>query len=193
MLKRFGVVAIALLFSAQAEAQMNPQQHMMDHGSMQMEMMQGEMGANMMMQSGIASPGMILKVADQLDITADQRTRLEALQTSLAASVKPHMEAAMMGHQQAAAALKSDRPDIKAYESALETAMTHMTQAHVATAAAGLEARAVLTAEQRTRLASAAHMMGGMMGDMMDGKMSDMMGHGMRGGGAGMVHNPTSR
>lgn len=189
----FSILALALLLAAPARAQQDPRHHMMGqgmmhegmgmmHGGMDM-MMQGGMG---MMMSGLPTPGMILHAADELDLTENQRNRLETMQAELIAAIQPHMQAAMDAHGQAAAALGAEPVDMTGYEAALETAMQEMVRAHVAQARAGVQARNLLTAPQREKLEGAVGMMHGMMGGM----MSEMMGHGMMGGGTGggMMH-----
>ena len=88
--------------------------------------------------------------------------------------------------------MSTGTPDLEAYEARLREATSHMVQARVAMARAGVEARQVLTPEQRDRLSFARQMMremrpgtmgGGMMGQgMMDG---GMMGQGGGDGSGG--------
>lgn len=146
------------------------------HGQgMDMEGMQGQMGPGMMgsMQAG---PGMILRSAEALELTPDQTERLEALQERTHSEHQEHMQAAMAAHQEAAAALEGDAPDLEAYSAALGEAADHMVVAHVAMTRASLEARAILTPEQREKL-------GEIMGDM-----RGMHGGTMHGGSGGSGH-----
>lgn len=143
------------------------------HGQMEgmgMQGMQGQMmGSGMMGSMGAmhAGPGMILRSSEALGLTPAQTEQLEALQERVRSGHQQHMKPAMAAHQTAAAALEGDAPDLDAYSAALNEAADHMVMAHVAMTRAALEAREVLTSEQRDKL-------GQLMGDM----------HGMHGGAA---------
>lgn len=190
--KAIVTVAVALLVSAQAVQAQAGHQHgqpaqdstrMMGHGMMCMGMMGGgDMGMGMAMMSGAPSPAMILRAADALALTAEQKTRLEALQTQSSEAVQPHMQQAMAAHHEAVQALQGDAPDLVAYESALKEAMNHMAAMHVESARAGVDARAVLTPDQRMELTNATTMMRGMMcgesGGMMMQHGRGMQSHG---------------
>jgi len=139
-------------------------QGMMGGGMMGPEMM-GMMGQGMgMMATGGPGPAMILRMGDALNLTDEQRSRLEAIQTEYSDSVEPLMSGAREAHQNAAAALEGDSPDIEAYDRALREGADQMVQAHVAMARAAAEARDVLTEEQREGLDGGMQMMQGMMG-----------------------------
>lgn len=135
-------------------------QGMMGSGMMQM------MGQGMgMMATGGPGPAMILRMEDALDLTDDQVARLEEIRQEFSGSQQQHMNAAMSAHQNARQALQGGDPDFDAYEEALQEASTHMVQAHTAMARAAIQAREVLTAEQRDRLQEGMGMMQGMMGE----------------------------
>jgi hypothetical protein len=126
-------------------------------------------------------PAMILQHREQLGLSADQVTRLESIQAPAAAA--SHMQPAQAAHQAAAALLKTPSPDFSAYEAKLREAANHMVLAHTAMARAAVQARAVLNADQRTRLESAIrdmqHGEGGMMQHGEGSMMSCMMMGGM--------------
>jgi Spy/CpxP family protein refolding chaperone len=126
---------------------------------------------------------------DELSLTAEQKTRLEALRTQSSEAAHPHMQQAMAAHQKAVQTLQGDSPDLVAYESALKEATNHMTAMHVASARAGIDARAVLTPDQRMKLTNATTMMRGMMCGESGGMM---MQHG-RGMQSHSMHSRTNR
>ena len=168
MAKRMWALGLGLLFvvsgctSAQAGGIPGPpsvtatgmmgQEEAMDMG----QMMQ-------MMSEATSGPGaaMILRMGEALDLTDEQRTQLQAMQTEDSDSAEPFMAAIMEAHQNAAAAVEGDSPDFGAYERALRQAAARMVQVHVAMARGAVEARDVLTEEQRQQL---MQMMQGMMG-----------------------------
>jgi Spy/CpxP family protein refolding chaperone len=148
-------------------------QGMMGGGMMGPEMM-SMMGQGMgVMTTGGPGPSMILRMGDALNLTDEQRSQLDAIQTEFTDSVEPLMAGAREAHQNAAAALDGDSPDLEAYERALREAADGMVEAHVAMARAAAEARDVLTDEQREGLEGGMQMMQGMMGG------GGMMGSGM--------------
>lgn len=190
--KAMTTLGLALLVYAQAVEAQAGHQHdqqvqdstrMMGHGMMCMGMMGGgEMEMGMTMMSGMLSPAMILRASEGLALTAEQITRLEAMRTQSTEAIQPHMQQAMTAHQRALQALQGDSPDLSAYESAVREAANHMGLMHVAAARAGVEARAVLTTDQRARLTHAMTMMRRMMGGGSGGMMMQQ-GRGMQSGG----------
>jgi Spy/CpxP family protein refolding chaperone len=156
-------------------------------GMMQMMQMmgQGMMGEGMMdmmgqgmgmMATGGPGPATILRMGGALSLTEEQRTRLQAIQTEYSDAAQPLMSAVIEAHQEAAAALEGDSPDLAAYERALREGADRMVEAHVAMARAAAEARDVLTEEQREQLEGGMQMMHGIMGQGQPG----MMGPGTR-------------
>ncbi len=137
-----------------------------------MEMMGQGMG---MMATGGPGPAMILRMGEALDLTDEQRTQLQAIQSEYSDSVQPLMAEVMEAHQDATTALEGDSPDFRAYERTLREAADQMVQAHVAMAQAAAEGGHVLTEEQRQQLQGSMQMMRGMMGQGQSG----MMGPGM--------------
>lgn len=130
---------------------------------------------------GGVSPAMLLGHADALNLSADQVQRLEALRDQAAGPA--HMHGAMAAHRQAAELLQAERPDLAAYEAKLREAADHMVQNHTTMARTAVEARAILTPEQRTKLASLDHAAMGHSGGHGQGAM-----HGA--GHAGMMNCP---
>lgn len=185
MIKRFAaVVALLLLASTAAEAQMPPRMHdqvadtvpsmemargmlmggMMGQGMMgsgMMRMMGGGMG---MMATGGPGPTALLRMGDSLELTGEQVSALESMGADLQSQVQGRMTAMMTAHQAAAAALDSETPNWEAYEGNLETAADIMVRTHVMMARTARDARDVLTPEQRETLdTSGMEMMRGMM------------------------------
>jgi Spy/CpxP family protein refolding chaperone len=201
MNRTIATLAVALTVSTQAvQAQVMHQHagqdtsHMMGQGMthqgmMGEGMMQGMMPMQMMrdmdmgmIMAGVPAPAMILGAAESLNLTDAQKTRLEALQKQFTETVQAHMQEAMVAQHRAAQTLGGDKPDVSAYESALKDAMNHLIMARVASARTSLDARAVLTADQRSKLMSLSNMMHGMIGGMMDGMMGQhRQMHGMSG------------
>jgi Spy/CpxP family protein refolding chaperone len=174
-----GLVLIASGLSAQARgvpgqpSDMVPDMMGQGMGGMMQMMGQGMMGGGMMqmmgqgmgmMATGGPGPAMILRMGDALELTDEQRSQLEAIQSEYSEAVQPHMGSMMEAHQNARAALEGDSPDFDAYEEALQEGADRMVDAHVAMARAAAEARDVLTEEQHQRLQSSTQMMRGMMG-----------------------------
>ena len=148
--------------------------------------------------TGLTSPEMLLRMADPLGLTQEQIDRLSAIRDARGASEDE--EKALEARRKAITSLQGETPSISAYEQGLREAAAYMVAAQTAVAQAALEARAVLTPDQRSRLdmglqmmryMMGSGMMGGMTGSgMMDsGVISGMMGSGMMGGttGSGMM------
>lgn len=159
-----------------------------------MSQMQGMMGAAMMghgMMMGAAGPGMLLRVKGTLDLTDAQVSRLEALQQKLSQEHEQHETAAGEAQRAAAEALSAEQPDLAAFQARLQEAAGHRVQAHVAAARAAVEARAVLTDEQRAKLHSGMAMMRDIMCSMMGGEAQTPEGSppGGDGAGSGAAHS----
>lgn len=164
---------------------MQGQPGMMQGGMMQMMRgMHGQQGMMGGMMGMAAGPGVILGLRESLELTEDQVTRLEALRESTRQQMHGHMMEGMQTMRSAWELLDSDSPDLDAYEARLREASDHMVLAHTAMARAAVEARELLTADQRERLELARSMMQEMrQGEMPQGMMEDggMQGH-MQGG-----------
>jgi len=161
------VTMAAALMAAPAMAQdqrptMTPMTHA--QGGM-MEMMMGGMMAM------TDSPDLILKLRESLELSESQVQRVKAIQESAHSGMQQHMMPAMQGMQAAMKLLEAPAPDFAAYEAELRKAANHMVLAHSAMARADADARQVLTAPQRERLAFARKIMA----EMKDGMMKDSM------------------
>lgn len=131
-------------------------------GSGMMAMMGQGMG---MMATGGPGPMTLLRMEDVLELTEEQIERLEALQERFRENTTSHVSNMMSSHQAAAQALEGDVPDLETYQQRLQAQANIMVQFHVAMARAVMEAREVLTPEQRERLRTEGpQMMDGMMG-----------------------------
>lgn len=169
---------------------MQGQAGMMQGGMMQMmQGMHGQQGMMGGMMGMAAGPGMILRLQESLELTEDQVTQLEALRDSAAQQMRQHMMQGMQTMRAASELLDPASTDLEGYEAQLREASNHMVLAHTAMARAGVEARELLTAEQRERLELARSMMMEMrQGEMPQGMMEDggmqgdMQGGMMRGG-----------
>lgn len=130
----------------------------------------GMMGMGMMGMMG-TSPAALLGAADRLELTPEQTSRLEELAQRAEQDLQQHMQPVMDAHARAAEALQGEAPDLQAYEQALHEASGRMVQAHVAAARTAVEAREVLTPEQREQVQESAELMGQMVcGQMMHGQ-----------------------
>lgn len=95
---------------------------------------------------------LLLEHREALSLSADQVSRLEAISDRTQAIGAEHMQPVRAAHMRAVELLRADSPDFDEYEDALEEAAEHMVEAHVAVVRASVEARQVLTAEQRATL-----------------------------------------
>jgi hypothetical protein len=154
--------------------------HAMMGGS---DAMMGGGGMKGMMQGMGPSPAAVLGAAERLELTLEQQSLLGSLAETTREAHQDHMQAVMVAHQKAAEALKTDAPDLDAYERSLQEAAGHMVQAHVAMTRGSLSAQAVLTQEQRAELKDGMALMGSMMcgmmgeGAMMNGQPGEDGGH----------------
>lgn len=146
-MRKLSILAVAaLLGSAPAAAQVEGN----DEQQMQMMHAQGMQHCTAMM--GGPPPHLLLQHREALELSAEQVTRLEALQERARETAMPHMQPAMQAHMAAAELLKGDSPDFEGYEAGVREAADHMVLAHVAMARVAVDARGVLTAEQAGRL-----------------------------------------
>ncbi|MBT8461558.1 MAG: Spy/CpxP family protein refolding chaperone [Gemmatimonadetes bacterium] len=172
------------------QERMSEQAPDMSRDMMHHDMMQSGMpGMMQMMQSMHARDGMmggptlILRLEGALELTESQVERLKAIQEAAQADMRQHMMHGMMEMGGAQTLLDGDSPDLDAYEAKIKEAANQMVQAHARMATAAVEARQLLDAGQRERLALARAMMkemgGGMMGGgMMHRDQDDSEGHG---------------
>lgn len=135
----------------QQQGQQQGQHQQGEHHGM-MEGMGGMSAMSAMMSSMPAGPDKLLRASDELGLDSGQIAALTTLQERVDAEHRGHMQPMMQSRSAAAAALEGDSPDLDAYRTALEGAASHMVAAHVAMARIALEARAILTPEQRSIL-----------------------------------------
>ena len=180
MIKRIAAVAVMMVLGASAaDAQRGGMHGQMSDsvpsmGMAQGMMMGGMMGSGMMqmmaqgmgtMATGGPGPTTLLRMRHALELTDTQVSRLEEIQREVQSTVQPQMTAMMSSHDAARQALQGDSPDFDAYQRSLQTAANIMVQMHVAMARGQVEARELLTPEQRERLETrGSEMMQGMMG-----------------------------
>lgn len=100
-------------------------------------------------------PTTMLRMREVLRLTDSQVTRLRTIEDSANLSVRPHMTKHTEGMHAASALLDAATPDLTAYDAGVRAASEHMVLGHSALARIELQAREVLTPEQRTQLASA--------------------------------------
>lgn len=155
--------------------QMHGQHGMAGHAE-GMQMGQGA-GHCMAMMAGIGQAMMAFHHPEALGLTADQTRELESLMTRTHEAAHPHMQMAMEAGARAGELLEAERPDFAAYEERLGEAAAHMVQAHTTLARATVEARGLLTPEQRTRLSEMDHEMGATPCPMMHGKAGAAAAH----------------
>jgi len=148
-------------------------QGMMGSGMMQM------MGQGMgMMATGGPGATAILRMREALDLSDDQVSRLEKIREDLQATVGPQMTAMMSTQSAVAQALQGETPDFNAYQQSLQAAANIMVQTHVAMARSQVDARNVLTPEQRQKLQTQGlRMLHDSMGAYGWGDMGGMMNH----------------
>lgn len=117
-----------------------------------MHVMPGMRAEGMMAMMGPPTPAMILNHKGQLGLSAEQASRLEALEKEAEPVCSQHMRLGMTTHQTANQLLEAAEPDFSAYASQLKQATAHMVEGHVVMARAAVAARDVLTAAQRQTL-----------------------------------------
>lgn len=131
----------------------------------------GMHGQGMTHASMASGADVLLGAADQLGLSADQTARITEIRDQAAEDMDAAMGEMMDAHQAASQALEGDAPDLAGYERALGRAAGAMVQARVAAARATVDARAVLTPDQRGRIAEdedlAQALRCGMMGSAM--------------------------
>jgi Spy/CpxP family protein refolding chaperone len=119
---------------------------------MMMQKMHSDSMRGMMAMMGPPTPGMLLHHKQQLNLSAEQVNKLETLQKQAEAACSEHMRLGMEEHRAANQLLQAGSPDFAAYTARMKQAAAHMAEGHVAMAKAGVEARALLTPEQRESL-----------------------------------------
>lgn len=126
------------------------------------------MGGGMLMGMGYA-PQRLVDRREALGLTPDQVSRLEAL-SQQAKQARDKADSVAQGHRDALANLwKQDTPDVNQIRSHAQAAMQAMESAHLAQLVAAAQAKAVLTPEQRGRVAGWADAARMRMRRMMEG------------------------
>lgn len=131
-----------------------------------------------MMSSMMQGPVAALGLRKELALTADQVTRLEALQSALRQSSARSADSMTALHTEFSAVLKAPQLDESAARRIYDRMGSLHTEMGVALLRARFDTRAVLTSEQRTTLENRSKGMMGMHGDMRMGEMN-MRGMGM--------------
>lgn len=172
------IAGLAMPVSAQQHQHRSPADRSPEQSMGAMQGMSGMMSNMALLRS--LQPAALLRASELLELTSGQVEQLEALAQEAEAAHGMHMHASMAAHGRAATALADESDDREALANAVTEAATHMGAAHVATANAAMDARAVLTAEQQSKLEAATSWMSTMrMMAGMDGQMcADMMGQG---------------
>ena len=127
--------------------------------------------AGMMEMQGMPSPAMILQLREPLGLTQAQVQRIEAIRDRVEREHQPHMQAAMKAMREADGLLGAAALEQARYEAKLREAANQHVQAHLAMTRGWLEARAVLTPEQRSNLEFGVKVMRQMMQERMQGMM----------------------
>lgn len=169
--RTLGVVLAVLLAAKPAVAQDHQHPEEQDQADAMMGMMMQMMPGMMM-----ASPAMILRLREPLGLTDEQVRRLEEIQARTHDEHQRHMQAGMQSMREAAGILEADSPDLARYEVLFREGAGHHVPAHLAMARGIVEARAVLTPEQRSNLRFGTRMMQQMMPEPMGGMMGAGMG-----------------
>ncbi len=143
-----------------------------EHGGMQPPPGGGRAEASMHAQPCMdmmsqPNPAMLLRMKDALGLSAAQVTQLQQVQQQGSSAMQEHMREAMQAHERGRQLLRADAPDMTAVETTAKQAAEHMALAHVAMIRAGVDARKVLTADQRQKLQTGMAMMRAMMRPMM--------------------------
>ncbi len=148
-------------------------------GGMGEGMQEGMMG--MLHEHGV-TPGIMLRIAEPLGLSDAQVQQLQSIQSRARADHDQHMAASTAAEGHASELMAAEPMDMDAYQAALQEAATHHVMAQVAMTRSSVDARAVLTPQQRTTLDTSIaimHLMSpgqGMMGGA--GGMGGMAGHG---------------
>jgi Spy/CpxP family protein refolding chaperone len=154
------LAGIALAVAAPLAAQhhhgeMRPGAAPMGQGhAMCQEMMKGGgmMGGGMMSPIMQFAPERLLEHSEHLGLTTDQTTRLTALRDAAAKAAEQAHEPAMAAHQKLDQAFKETPQDTVAIRQYFMAHQTAMSNTHWIRANAALQARAILTPEQRMKI-----------------------------------------
>ena len=125
------------------------------HGTMGAEMMPGMMGGGMM-------PGMMdmdcpctpLRLRGSIGLSEDQVRRIGQIEERSRKEEAEHTRLAMEAQRAGMAVLHAQNPNLQEYEARVREAASHRVDAQLALARGSVQAREVLTAEQREKLRS---------------------------------------
>jgi len=161
-MRSLALAGIALVFAAPLAAQqhhgeMHPGAKPMGQGHemcQQMEMMDmmGMMGGGVMGPIMQFAPARLLSHAEHLGLTADQVARLTALRDATAKAAAQAHEPAMAAHMKLDQAFKDAPQDTLAIRQYFMAHQTAMSNTQWIRANAALQARAILTPEQRMKI-----------------------------------------
>jgi len=147
----FALALAAAPLAAQQPPQPQPPQQPMGGMRQDMGAMMGMRGG-MLMGMGYA-PQRLVDRREALGLTPDQVSRLETL-AQQAKQARDKADSLAKGHQDALADLwKQDAPDVNQIRTHAQAQMQAMESAHLAQLVAAAQAKAVLTPEQRGRVA----------------------------------------
>ncbi|HET7040122.1 MAG TPA: hypothetical protein VFH97_09545, partial [Gemmatimonadales bacterium] len=116
---------------------------------------QGQHGQMAMLNA--FQPDQLLAKKAELELTADQVTRLERLAAETKSKVDQSKAQAEQAHEQLMQALMADSPSLETVGQHFQAAHGAMGAAHWAELQAGLTAMGVLTEAQRAKVKSAGH------------------------------------
>jgi Spy/CpxP family protein refolding chaperone len=140
------------------------------------------MGMGGMMGAFGPGPSLILKQKDALNLSDQQVERLKALQEEGRKTREAHVERIRSTRTELMEVMKSDKPDLSKYESALKKMADEHIKTQVTMARLSQNALKVLDAEQRSNVRYGMRLMGGMTGGMMGSGGCSMMDKGGDGG-----------
>jgi hypothetical protein len=165
-----GAFALPGMLAGQEHHERHGQMMEQGEGAMMMRMGQehGMMGAGMMMHRG---PDFLLEQKEALKLSDEQVQRLQELDDELSALHQAHMSLVMPQRRRASEALHAERPDLDAYESALEAWAAEHVEMQVAMASYWQQALAVLSDQQRSNVHFGLHLLHQMRGEMVEGMM----------------------
>lgn len=133
-----------------------------------------------MMGARFPAPRFLLAMKEDLNLSSDQVQALEQLQARAYEKVQGEMNAAQRQEPESDSSAELRGEDTEQYVQALRDYMTHMTEARIAMVRAGIEARGLLTPDQRNQLEEAFGtwgMMGHRQGMIMNGVEGGHDGH----------------
>lgn len=147
-----GAVLLASLAPATLVAQ-EPERRPGEMGERMEHMQHMRRHMDPMLQIGVYAPPHLLERREALGLSAEQVTRLEALAQEIKAVHEKAEADARPHHEQLMAAWQADQPDAAAVRRHAQALMRVHHDAHLKTLESAVKAKALLTAEQRGRVA----------------------------------------